>query len=231
MTPSRSPIHFTNELEVEASPETVWAVLVDPRTWPAFYPGVEHVRLLDGHHSLRLGTRFETNLAGQDVFASVQEFQPRTRIAWGGYPKASEASRAYHAWIITPTPKGSHLWTEETMRGPLWNERAKQDRQQGRHCPLGVLVSGLGQTSPAAQEVTSQLLARWDAAVLAGINSMQETGKISRRLDAKRTAAALVAAIQGGATNLMSTGSTTSLEAALDTGIDYLRQFQNTRGR
>jgi uncharacterized protein YndB with AHSA1/START domain len=125
MTPSRSPIHFTNELEVEASPETIWSLLVDPRTWPTFYPGVEHVQLFDGHDSLRLGTRFETNLAGQDVFASVQEFEPMTRIAWGGYPKASEASKAYHAWIITPTPTGCHLWTEETMQGTFWIELAK----------------------------------------------------------------------------------------------------------
>jgi hypothetical protein len=48
MTPSRSPIHFTNELEVEASPETIWSLLVDPTAWPAFYPGVEHV--LKGCH-------------------------------------------------------------------------------------------------------------------------------------------------------------------------------------
>ncbi|MFF1570653.1 SRPBCC domain-containing protein [Streptomyces sp. NPDC058293] len=125
--PSRSPIHFTNELEVEASPETIWSLLVGPDTWPSFYPGVEHVHLLEGHDSLRLGTRFETNLAGQDIFASVQEFQPVTRIAWGGYPKASEASKAYHAWIVTPTSKGTHVWTEETMQGPLWIELAKQD--------------------------------------------------------------------------------------------------------
>ena len=126
MAPSRSPIHFTNELKVAASPETIWSLLVDPQAWPSFYPGVEHVQLLGGHESLRLGTRFETNLAGQDVVASVQEFEPMTRIAWGGYPKASEESRAYHAWIITPTPKGCHLWTEETMQGPHWIELAKR---------------------------------------------------------------------------------------------------------
>ena len=49
-----------------------------------------------------------------------------TRIAWGGYPKVSEASLAYHAWIITPTPNGCHLWMEETMRGPHWIELAKK---------------------------------------------------------------------------------------------------------
>ena len=126
MTPSRSPIHFTNELEVAASPETIWSLLVDPVAWPSFYPGVGHVEVLDGHESLRLGTRFETNLAGQDVYASVQEFEPMTRIAWGGGPKASLELKAYHAWIITPTPSGTQLWTEETMQGPLWIELAKQ---------------------------------------------------------------------------------------------------------
>jgi len=79
MAPSRSPIHFTNELEVAASPETIWSLLVDPKAWPSFYPGVEHVRLFDENESLRLGTRLETNLAGQDVIASVEEFEPITR--------------------------------------------------------------------------------------------------------------------------------------------------------
>jgi uncharacterized protein YndB with AHSA1/START domain len=126
MAPSRCPIHFTNERAVAASPETIWSLLVDPRAWPSFYPGVAHVQLLEGHESLRLGTRFETNLAGQDVSAFVAEFEPVTRIAWSGGPKGSEESKAYHAWIITPTPNGCHLWTEETMRGPLWIELAKK---------------------------------------------------------------------------------------------------------
>jgi len=60
------------------------------------------------------------------VYASVQEFEPITRLAWGGGPKASKESRAYHAWIFTPTPRGVHLWTEETMQGPLWLELAKE---------------------------------------------------------------------------------------------------------
>ncbi|MDN8617524.1 SRPBCC domain-containing protein [Variovorax ginsengisoli] len=126
MTPSRSPIHFTNELEVAVSPETIWSLLLDTTNWPLFYPGVQEVHLLDGHKALQAGTRFETNLAGQDVAASVLEFEPITRLAWGGGPKASKESRAHHAWIITPTRRGVHLWTEETMQGPLWLELAKE---------------------------------------------------------------------------------------------------------
>lgn len=126
MVPSRSPIHFTNELEVAASPETIWSLLVNVENWPNFYPNINDVpHLLDGHQSLTLGTHFESSLAGLDVLASIQEFEPMTRIAWGGGPKSHPDSRAYHAWIITPTANGTHLWTEETMQGPLWLEMAK----------------------------------------------------------------------------------------------------------
>ena len=127
MKPSRSPIHFTNELDVAVSPATIWSLLTDPEAWPGFYPGVSHVQLLDGHDTLRLDTHFETNLAGQDVSAWVTEFEPMTRIAWTGGPTADKSSTAYHAWIITPTAAGVHLWTEETMQGPLWIELAKQE--------------------------------------------------------------------------------------------------------
>lgn len=126
MKPSRCPIHFTNELEVAASPEEVWAVLTDTSQWHKFYPGVQQVDLIGGGSRLRSGTKFETNLAGQDVAASVVEFEPHSRIAWYGGPKAALDAVAYHAWIISPTPRGCHLWTEETMRGPLWIELAKQ---------------------------------------------------------------------------------------------------------
>lgn len=126
MAPSRCPIHFTNELEVSCSAETIWSLLTDPSAWPTFYPNIKVVHLLDGGNSLRLGTRFDTSLVGQDVRASVEEFVPFTRIAWYGGPKSSEDSKAYHAWIITPTQKGCHLWCEETMKGPVWIELAKK---------------------------------------------------------------------------------------------------------
>jgi uncharacterized protein YndB with AHSA1/START domain len=104
MAPSHCPIHFTNELEVAASPETIWSLLVDPEAWPSFYPGVEHVQLFDGNQWLRLGTRLETNLAGQDVLASVEELEPITRIAWYGGPKDSKDSRLTTLGSSHPRP-------------------------------------------------------------------------------------------------------------------------------
>jgi AcrR family transcriptional regulator len=97
-------------------------------------------------------------------------------------------------------------------------------RRQGTHCPLGVLITELGRHTPAAQAVTRQLLEQWQGDVQAGITAMQQRGEIAGDLDATRTAAAIVAAIQGGVTILMSTGSSAHLEAALDTALAYLRR-------
>ncbi|MFD9792026.1 TetR/AcrR family transcriptional regulator [Streptomyces sp. NPDC059070] len=95
--------------------------------------------------------------------------------------------------------------------------------QQGVNCPLGVLLTELGRTTPAAQQLTGQLISTWQAALREGIRAMQKTGQIDHRLDADRTAAALVAAVQGGVTILTATGSTTHLEATLDTTLALLR--------
>jgi hypothetical protein len=82
----------------------------------------------------------------------------------------------------------------------------------------------LGRSTPAARAVTGQLIAQWQDAVRNGITRMQAGGQIAADIDASRTAAAIIAAIQGGVTILMATGSTDYLEAALDTSLAYLRR-------
>ncbi|MFF7604247.1 TetR family transcriptional regulator C-terminal domain-containing protein [Streptomyces parvulus] len=103
--------------------------------------------------------------------------------------------------------------------------------QQGVNCPLGVLITELGRTTPAARQLTSQLIDAWQAALREGVLEMQEAGEIDRGLDADRTAAALVAAVQGGVTILMATGGIAHLEAALDTTLTLLRDGVHSRQR
>ncbi|MBJ7902227.1 TetR/AcrR family transcriptional regulator [Streptomyces sp. NPDC003656] len=95
-------------------------------------------------------------------------------------------------------------------------------RAQGQRCPLGTLTSQLTRATPGAQAVTRELLASWEAQIAAGVRAMREQGAVPPGVDAGRTAAALLAAIQGGVSILMSTGSLTHLEAALDLGIERL---------
>jgi AcrR family transcriptional regulator len=95
-------------------------------------------------------------------------------------------------------------------------------RAQGRQCPLASLMRQAGGT-PGAAEITTVLLARWQAEVRRGIEEMQMAGMIRPGVDAGQVAAALIAGIQGGVQVLRSTGSTLHLEATLNLLIGHLR--------
>ena len=96
-------------------------------------------------------------------------------------------------------------------------------RRQGQHCPLAVLMSEIGRTTPGAQAVTSALMRQWHGEIAAGVRHMQSQGKVSGALDADRVAAAMLAGIQGGVGIMLATGDLSYLEAALDVGIETLR--------
>ncbi|OBG37998.1 TetR family transcriptional regulator [Mycobacterium alsense] len=97
-------------------------------------------------------------------------------------------------------------------------------RRQGQNCPIAVLMSEIGRTTPGAQAVTAELMAKWHGAIVTGIREMQEQGKVAGRVDAERAAAALLAGIQGGVGIMLATGDLSYLEAALDEAIGALRR-------
>jgi AcrR family transcriptional regulator len=96
-------------------------------------------------------------------------------------------------------------------------------RRQGQHCPLAVLMSEIGRSTPGAQAVTTALMTKWHDEIADGVQYMQNQGKVAARLDADRVAAALLAGIQGGVGVMLATGDLGYLEAALDIGIESLR--------
>lgn len=132
------------------------------------------------------------------------------------------AAREAERVLEDQEPHLSDLRTWSAWRG--WRDAVlRRYEQQGVNCPLGALITELGRTTPAAQQLTGQLISTWQAALREGVLAMQEAGEIDRRVDADRTAAALVAAVQGGVTILMATGGIAHLEAALDTTLSLLR--------
>ncbi|MEU9042957.1 MULTISPECIES: TetR family transcriptional regulator C-terminal domain-containing protein [unclassified Kitasatospora] len=96
-------------------------------------------------------------------------------------------------------------------------------RAQGSDCPLHVALSEVGSATGAARAVAGELLAQWQEQLAAGIRHLQSAGEVTPALDADREAAALLAGVQGGVLILMTTGSITQLEAALDVGLARLR--------
>ena len=99
-------------------------------------------------------------------------------------------------------------------------------RRQGQSCPLSMLMSEIGRTTPGAQAVTTALMRQWHDEIADGIRNMQAQAKISARVDAGTSSAALLAGIQGGVGILLATGDLSYLEHALDVGIEALRTAQ-----
>jgi AcrR family transcriptional regulator len=96
-------------------------------------------------------------------------------------------------------------------------------RRQGQNCPLSVLMSEIGRSTPGAKAVTSALMNQWHDEIEAGVRAMQAQGKVSASVNPRRASAALLAGIQGGVGIMLATGDLSYLEAALDVGIDSLR--------
>jgi AcrR family transcriptional regulator len=116
----------------------------------------------------------------------------------------------------------------ELTSWPAW--QAWRDRVvarylgQGMDCPLNGVLTQVGRHTPGAAAVVGGLIERWQGEIAAGIRHMQGTGEIDRARDADRTAAALLAGIQGGVMVMLATGSIAHLEAALDVGIANLKR-------
>ena len=114
--PTRAVVHVRNELAMAAPAATVWAALVGAADWPSFYANARDVTIGGGGNDLFEGARFAWTTFGVRLQSVVEEFAPPERIAWSA---RAFGVLAYHAWLITPTPSGCHVLTEETQFGVL----------------------------------------------------------------------------------------------------------------
>jgi AcrR family transcriptional regulator len=95
-------------------------------------------------------------------------------------------------------------------------------KAQGVQCPMAALMNQVGSV-PGAAEVSTTLLRQWQDYVQRGIETMQAKGEVSAQINARRTAAAFIAGIQGGVVALRTTGRTDHLEAIFGVLLSYLR--------
>jgi AcrR family transcriptional regulator len=134
--------------------------------------------------------------------------------------------------IAVATYEAQQVLDDQPQLGHLTSWRAWQEWRdtvvsrylsQGQHCPMNVLITQIGRTTPGAQAIVTGLMDKWQAELVAGIESMRRQGKVGADLDSVREGAALLAGIQGGVVVMLATGRITNLEAALDVGIARLR--------
>lgn len=121
--PKVSAIYALNDIDVKASPETVWKLLIDAENWSGYFPPEDQVKILSGEPELQLGTKWSRVTVGFPMSLTVTEFEPFHRIAWETTVDGDQSgSSAYHGWVITPAEDGCHVLTEETQQGAFFLE-------------------------------------------------------------------------------------------------------------
>ncbi len=115
--PGRAGVYVSNELEMTAPPETVWAWLVRADLWATWYSNASNMNIEGGtRHGLEAETKFRWKTFGVTINSAVKEFVPFERLAWDAH---AVGIHAYHAWLIEKTARGCHVLTEETQNGWL----------------------------------------------------------------------------------------------------------------
>ena len=119
--PKISAIYALNDIDVKASPEIVWKLLVDAKNWASYFPDEKQVELPSGETELKPGMTYTRVTIGFKMHPVVTEFVPFRRLSWSTTVEGDETgSSAYHGWVITPTAGGCHVLSEETQQGDFF---------------------------------------------------------------------------------------------------------------
>ncbi len=113
--PSKARFYIHNEIEIQAPPEVVWAILIDASNWPEWYVGAKNV-VVQGGGKLQPNAVFEWETMDLQFSSEIKEFVPNERLSWLSEKKQIQG---YHAWYIEPRPGGCLLVTDESQKGWL----------------------------------------------------------------------------------------------------------------
>ncbi|MBM7489400.1 uncharacterized protein YndB with AHSA1/START domain [Micromonospora luteifusca] len=109
-TTPRTESSMHGETVIAASPERVYAHLVDVSRWPDWLPGVRRAHAPNG---IRLGAAFEIEMYGIRLEAVVPEYELNTRFGWIG---SSPNMSIYQAWDLVPFPPGTQVVARKVER-------------------------------------------------------------------------------------------------------------------
>ncbi len=81
--PENAGFFIHNHILIEASPETVWSILIEAESWPIWYKGARTVTVLDSSDSkLKADSVFTWETMGLFFESTVTEFEPPYRLSW-----------------------------------------------------------------------------------------------------------------------------------------------------
>lgn len=115
--PEKANFFVHNEIDISASPENVWTILIQAETWPNWYKGAKNVQVINNDDKkLSTKTSFSWKTMGINFTSNIKEFQPYTRLSW---ESKKSLIKGYHAWLIILTDDGCKVVTQESQYGFL----------------------------------------------------------------------------------------------------------------
>lgn len=111
--PSESPAFVHNEIEINASSEKVWAILINTKDWKNWYNGAGDVTSMNVE-KLQADSKFNWQSLGMTLTSEVKQYEPNKRLV---YTVKTKGVDTYHVWLITATPNGCKIITQETQHG------------------------------------------------------------------------------------------------------------------
>lgn len=115
--PKVTDFYVHNEIEINASPEVVWDLLINVGEWNSWYNGIQNIKF-EGQEEevLRLGSQVFWNSMGQSLNNTIIQCETNKALTW----QFDESKiQGCHAWVILPTASGCLVITDESQTGQL----------------------------------------------------------------------------------------------------------------
>jgi uncharacterized protein YndB with AHSA1/START domain len=106
-----APATAEGEIEISASPATVWEVLADLAAWPTWN---QDVRSVSVEGPVAPGTVFRWKSGPASLVSTLQVVDEPREIAWTG---VTMRIHAVHVFRLTPNGDGTTVRSEESWRG------------------------------------------------------------------------------------------------------------------
>lgn len=107
-SPSDAHGFFQRKAVVRTAPDRAFALLTDLASWPTWSPGLTEVSIE------ALAQFFTVQWHGHRFEVFVGESKPPHRIGWLGI---GAGVQLYQAWLLTTAEDGTHVVTENVVRG------------------------------------------------------------------------------------------------------------------
>ena len=108
-----APVIASREVEVEASPETIWDIIVAVDSWPDWTPDVK-AAFIEG--DLAVGTRFSWKAGQLTIRSTVLQMERPHHLVWTG---TTTGIKAVHLWQIEKRGEKALVRSEESWEGLL----------------------------------------------------------------------------------------------------------------